>query len=307
MALPQRELALIICVCVPISDEHAIYVICLLSSTFSNIWVRDVHRISASFCALFFFVLFAPVSHSLFLFEDLASCGRYIASSLSKLAFLSLASCLRCQTVLGSVPLGFHGWVRHYLGCSLPPVLWYLLKLCSIPFQKRPASVTSPVSPSSQAIHQARKPFSGERKSRKWRKTPLSSKRGMSEENWGTLHARNGMKNWLDCIENFKYIPWVRSLTIRGTSRTTARRSRFWRRQGGRVLKVRMIPCHDDIYWTQAVFQYTFKIPEEEKVWTVMWDYNIGLVRTTHLFKCNNFPKVGNLDSYPFFLHAADL
>ncbi|KAN0087393.1 Transcription regulator HTH, APSES-type DNA-binding domain containing protein [Elaphomyces granulatus] len=39
------------------------------------------------------------------------------------------------------------------------------------------------------------------------------------------------------------------------------------------------------------VFQYTFKIPEEEKVWTVMWDYNIGLVRTTHLFKCNNFPK----------------
>ncbi|OJJ49063.1 hypothetical protein ASPZODRAFT_13801 [Penicilliopsis zonata CBS 506.65] len=39
------------------------------------------------------------------------------------------------------------------------------------------------------------------------------------------------------------------------------------------------------------VFQYTFKIPGEEKEWTVMWDYNIGLVRTTHLFKCNDYSK----------------
>ncbi|KAJ9236315.1 hypothetical protein DTO166G5_4077 [Paecilomyces variotii] len=39
------------------------------------------------------------------------------------------------------------------------------------------------------------------------------------------------------------------------------------------------------------VFQYTFRIPEEEKTWTVMWDYNIGLVRTTHLFKCNDYSK----------------
>ncbi|KAL2003741.1 hypothetical protein VTN02DRAFT_2506 [Thermoascus thermophilus] len=39
------------------------------------------------------------------------------------------------------------------------------------------------------------------------------------------------------------------------------------------------------------VFQYTFKIPGEEKTWTVMWDYNIGLVRTTHLFKCNDYSK----------------
>lgn len=50
---------------------------------------------------------------------------------------------------------------------------------------------------------------------------------------------------------------------------------------------------------TCAVFQYTFQIPGERgpdgkaKEWTVMWDYNIGLVRTTPLFKCNDFPKVG--------------
>ncbi|RJE26692.1 APSES transcription factor Xbp1 [Aspergillus sclerotialis] len=39
------------------------------------------------------------------------------------------------------------------------------------------------------------------------------------------------------------------------------------------------------------VFQYTFKIPGEEKTWTMMWDYNIGLVRITHLFKCNDYSK----------------
>ncbi|GIJ92322.1 hypothetical protein Asppvi_011303 [Aspergillus pseudoviridinutans] len=39
------------------------------------------------------------------------------------------------------------------------------------------------------------------------------------------------------------------------------------------------------------VFQYTFKLPSDEKEWIVMWDYNIGLVRTTHLFKCNDYSK----------------
>ncbi|KAE8379075.1 hypothetical protein BDV26DRAFT_303866 [Aspergillus bertholletiae] len=39
------------------------------------------------------------------------------------------------------------------------------------------------------------------------------------------------------------------------------------------------------------VFQYTFKIPGQEKQWTVTWDYNIGLVRTTHLFKCQQYSK----------------
>jgi hypothetical protein len=39
------------------------------------------------------------------------------------------------------------------------------------------------------------------------------------------------------------------------------------------------------------VFQYTFKLPGEEKEYTIMWDYNIGLVRTTSLFRCNNYSK----------------
>lgn len=49
-------------------------------------------------------------------------------------------------------------------------------------------------------------------------------------------------------------------------------------------------------HWTNelfdVVFQYTFKLPGDEKTWTMMWDYNIGLVRTTHLFKCLDYPKV---------------
>lgn len=47
----------------------------------------------------------------------------------------------------------------------------------------------------------------------------------------------------------------------------------------------------------RLVFQYTFTIPGEDKEWTVMWDYNIGLVRTTHLFKCNDYSKVCLLSS----------
>lgn len=33
-------------------------------------------------------------------------------------------------------------------------------------------------------------------------------------------------------------------------------------------------------------------MPDEDKIYTVMWDYNIGLVRTTSLFKCNHYNKV---------------
>ncbi|KAJ5169945.1 uncharacterized protein N7500_002728 [Penicillium coprophilum] len=45
------------------------------------------------------------------------------------------------------------------------------------------------------------------------------------------------------------------------------------------------------------VFQYTFQIPGEEKEWHVMWDYNIGIVRITHLFKCNGYSKASPQDS----------
>ncbi|RKU42153.1 hypothetical protein DL546_000041 [Coniochaeta pulveracea] len=39
------------------------------------------------------------------------------------------------------------------------------------------------------------------------------------------------------------------------------------------------------------VFQYTFRVPNDETEYTVMWDYNVGLVRMTPFFKCCNYPK----------------
>lgn len=41
------------------------------------------------------------------------------------------------------------------------------------------------------------------------------------------------------------------------------------------------------------VFQYTFKCNVAGKAWTVMWDYNIGLVRITPFFKALGCGKVG--------------
>ncbi|TVY56466.1 hypothetical protein LCER1_G002215 [Lachnellula cervina] len=39
------------------------------------------------------------------------------------------------------------------------------------------------------------------------------------------------------------------------------------------------------------VFQYTFKVPGDDKDYTVFWDYNIGLVRITPFFKCCKYSK----------------
>ncbi|KAH8593020.1 hypothetical protein B0O99DRAFT_715912 [Bisporella sp. PMI_857] len=39
------------------------------------------------------------------------------------------------------------------------------------------------------------------------------------------------------------------------------------------------------------VFQYIFKVPGDDRVYTVMWDYNIGLVRITPFFKCLKHTK----------------
>ncbi|KAK0627517.1 transcription regulator HTH, apses-type DNA-binding domain-containing protein, partial [Immersiella caudata] len=39
------------------------------------------------------------------------------------------------------------------------------------------------------------------------------------------------------------------------------------------------------------VFQYEFRLPGEEAVYTVMWDYHIGLVRMTPFFKCCKYSK----------------
>ncbi|KAL2408621.1 hypothetical protein ABEF93_005628 [Exophiala dermatitidis] len=39
------------------------------------------------------------------------------------------------------------------------------------------------------------------------------------------------------------------------------------------------------------VFQYQYKVPGDSTTYTMLWDYNIGLVRTTPLFKCGNYSK----------------
>ena len=43
------------------------------------------------------------------------------------------------------------------------------------------------------------------------------------------------------------------------------------------------------------VFQYTFKVPADERTYTVMWDYNVGLVRITPFFKCCHYAKVNSI------------
>ncbi|KAF6829434.1 APSES transcription factor Xbp1 [Colletotrichum plurivorum] len=39
------------------------------------------------------------------------------------------------------------------------------------------------------------------------------------------------------------------------------------------------------------VFKYEFKVPGEDSEFTVMWDYNVGLVRMTPFFKCCKYSK----------------
>lgn len=40
------------------------------------------------------------------------------------------------------------------------------------------------------------------------------------------------------------------------------------------------------------VFEYQYKVPGDEKTYTVLWDYNVGLVRITPFFKCCKYSKV---------------
>jgi hypothetical protein len=46
-----------------------------------------------------------------------------------------------------------------------------------------------------------------------------------------------------------------------------------------------------------AVFQYSFKLPDEDAEYTIMWDYNVGLVRMTPFFKCCKYSKVCGPDA----------
>lgn len=43
-----------------------------------------------------------------------------------------------------------------------------------------------------------------------------------------------------------------------------------------------------------TVFEYSFIVPDdaEGKVWKVLWDYQIGLVRVTPFFKALGYSKV---------------
>ena len=59
----------------------------------------------------------------------------------------------------------------------------------------------------------------------------------------------------------------------------------------------RTVLTHDTNY--SIVFQYTFKVPGDEREYTVMWDYNVGLVRITPFFKCCKYSKVSTLAPPP--------
>lgn len=52
------------------------------------------------------------------------------------------------------------------------------------------------------------------------------------------------------------------------------------------------VPLGLDAHHLVAVFQYIFKVPGEDHEYTVMWDYNVGLVRMTPFFKCCRYSKV---------------
>jgi hypothetical protein len=45
---------------------------------------------------------------------------------------------------------------------------------------------------------------------------------------------------------------------------------------------------------TWPVFHYDFKIPGDDTPYTVMWDYNVGLVRMTPFFKCRGYSKASS-------------
>lgn len=50
-------------------------------------------------------------------------------------------------------------------------------------------------------------------------------------------------------------------------------------------------PCGTN---NDAVFRYEFTVPGQTIEYTVMWDYNVGLVRMTPFFKCCRYGKVSN-------------
>lgn len=88
-------------------------------------------------------------------------------------------------------------------------------------------------------------------------------------------------------------------------------KKRFFAKTGREAFEGRKSPRsiarHPELTSPWLVFQYTFRYKEapdkehhmhshdHDKEWTVMWDYNTGLVRITPFFKCQDYAKVGPL------------
>ena len=93
-------------------------------------------------------------------------------------------------------------------------------------------------------------------------------------------------------INNSSFILWVRSPTSPDIFRTIARRSCLRARLEDSGLKVVIYQDMMGSANAGTVFQYNYRLPGDEKVYCMMWDYNIGLVRTTPLFRCMGYSKV---------------
>lgn len=97
--------------------------------------------------------------------------------------------------------------------------------------------------------------------------------------------------------EDSKYIPWEKLESTVATSPIVVRKKTSWRRLEGKALRVPKLTAqsHCPALIPPIVFQYTFKVPGDEREYTVLWDYNIGLVRITPFFKCCKYSKVVHL------------
>lgn len=56
-----------------------------------------------------------------------------------------------------------------------------------------------------------------------------------------------------------------------------------------------------------AVFKYEFRVPGDDTEYTVMWDYNVGLVRMTPFFKCCQYGKVCASPHRPILVHMGEV
>ena len=100
-----------------------------------------------------------------------------------------------------------------------------------------------------------------------------------------------------------RYTRWDALGSSIAISLITATRRLSWRRLAETRLKVTDICESSEEADGDTVFQYTFKVPDDQKdkEYVVMWDYNIGLVRITPFFKCLEYSKVSALNAFQRF------